>query len=77
MPQGTLYAFYDLGVSTNSFDILSFLVVAERSRRIGGQNQLGVVIVPPSEDINFPEHLYELDHEDRPAMSKISKIDCF
>ena len=54
----TLNAFYDLGVSSNSFDILCFLVVAELARLEEGLEKINVIIVPPSKDFTFPENLY-------------------
>lgn len=41
-----LYAFYDLAVSGPSFDIMSFLVIAEARRKELGCSSLHIVIVP-------------------------------
>jgi hypothetical protein len=44
--QDALYAFYDLAVSPATFDIVTFLVLAELARKQSGRATLHVVIVP-------------------------------
>ncbi len=45
-----LYAFYDLGISPVTFDIVQFLVLAEAERRRLGCGYLHIVFVPGTKD---------------------------
>lgn len=48
--KSVLYAFYDLGISPVTFDIIQFLVLAEAERRKLGCDSLHVVFVPGPRD---------------------------
>lgn len=50
LSKDVLYAFYDLSVSPVTFDIIKFLILAERQREKLGYHGWHVVIVPGSHD---------------------------
>jgi|GEM_PF-790810 len=57
-----LHAFYDLSVSPLSFDFLTYLVEAERTRREKYLDYLHLVFVPQSVDRQHPERLFAETH---------------
>jgi len=63
-----LYAFYDLGVSPVTFDIIQFLILAEARRRKLGCDHLHVVFVPGPKDGFSPVEVS--------AYRKLGQMDC-
>lgn len=63
-----LYAFYDLGISPVTFDIIQFLVLAEAERGRLGCDSLHVVFVPGSKDGFSPVEVS--------VYRKLGQLDC-
>lgn len=64
----TLYAFYDLGISPATFDVVAFLVLAELERKKKGCASLHVAIVPG--------HVEGFRDGDLMAYQKRGAVDC-
>jgi tetratricopeptide (TPR) repeat protein len=60
--QETLYAFYDFRAAPVSFDVMTFLVEAERTRREKGLKRLHVIFVTPSNLDDHIEKLFDVEH---------------
>jgi len=65
-----LYAFYDLDVMSASFDIIPFLVLAEKNRIARGLKSLHVIIVPGTQQ-GFAKGYFEYYQSMTPDKEKI------
>jgi len=66
----TLYAFYDLEVMSASFDIIPFLILAEKCRMSQGLKAMHIVIVPGSQQ-GFAKGYFEYYKNMTPDKEKI------
>lgn len=67
---GTLYAFYDLSVSSSSFDIVPFLRLAEEERIKGDYHSIHVVVVPDVARSQLTSNQYAGDSEQTIRIAK-------
>lgn len=58
----TLYAFYDLEVNPNSFDIVKYVVLADLARREAGCDKMHILFVPGRQDGFRADDQFEQDN---------------